>query len=172
MKRFRIASVIFFIFCICLAFTTDAQIKEVAIGVNGLTCSQCTRSVEMHIRKLSFVKNVEMNLEHTNGKIIFKDQKKVDLEKIAQAVSDAGFSLRSLEAQFSFDHVKVSSGYCYDYAGDKYEFVETPTRELTGDVTVKLIGEKFLPKKDFKKWEPGLKTSCTNATGKIYYVTM
>ncbi len=142
------------------------------IGVNGLTCSQCTRSVEIQIRKLGFVKDVDMNLEHTDGKVVFKEQKKVDVNKIAQAVKDAGFSVRSLEAQFLFNHVNVSQGYCFDYQGDKYQFVQVPQKELNGPVTLKFVGENFLPKKEYKKWEPNLKNNCSNNTGKTYYVTM
>lgn len=168
----RMDRVVLLIFSLCFSFVSQAQFKEVEVGVNGLTCSQCTRSVEMHIRKLPFVKNVDMNLEHTNGKVFFNEQKKVDVNKIAQAVNDAGFSVRSLQAQFSFDHTNISSGYCFDYAGDQYQFVEVPKKELNGPVTLKFIGENFLPKKDYKKWKQNLKSNCTNNTGKTYYVTM
>ena len=71
-----------------------AQFKEVTVGVNGLTCSQCSRSVEMRIRKLAFVADVKMNLEHTEGRIFFKKGDKVNVDKIAAAVVDAGFSVR------------------------------------------------------------------------------
>src|ERR1700744_4870126 len=94
-------------FCL-FSVVSYAQITEVDLGVNGLTCSQCSRSVEMRIRKLDFVKDVQMNLEHTEGKIFFKENKKVDIDKIAQAVVDAGFSVRTLKATIQMNHVPVA----------------------------------------------------------------
>jgi copper chaperone CopZ len=168
----RTIGILLIISCLCFSFTSSGQFKEVEIGVNGLTCSQCSRTVEMQIRKLGFVKDVDMNLEHTEGKIFFKNQKKVDVNKIAKAVKDAGFSVRSLEAQFSFDHVNISPGYCFDYGGDKYQFVNVQQKTLNGSVTLKFIGKDFLPKKDYKKWEQTLKSNCSNNSAQTYYVTM
>ena len=55
------------IFCTC--FSASAQFQTVYIGVNGLTCSQCSRTVEMSIRKLDFVGDVQMNLAHTESRM-------------------------------------------------------------------------------------------------------
>src|ERR1700759_948909 len=103
-----------FLFCFC-AFSAKAQFQAVYIGVNGLTCSQCTRTVEMRIRKLDFVADVQMNLEHTEGKIILKKDKKADIEKIAQAVIDAGFSVRYLQADLMVDISVIPVGSCFIY---------------------------------------------------------
>ena len=82
--------------CLFLPKAITAQYTSARIGVNGLTCSACTRSVEMSIRKLPFIENVEMNLENTDGILKFKKGQEVDIFKIAQAVVDAGFSVRFL----------------------------------------------------------------------------
>ena len=147
-----------------------AQVSEVQIGVDGLTCSQCTRSVEMSIRKLDFVKDVKMNLEHTEGTITFKGNRSVDYNKIAQAVINAGFSVRYMQASISFNHVDVSAGHCFANSGYNYEFVQTKTQTLDGTVMVKLIGSKFVPKKELKKWQPLLKNNCGGDN--VYYITI
>src|SRR4051812_34474653 len=84
-----------------------AQFLWAEIGVDGLTCSACTRSVEMSLRKLDFVDSVVMNLEHTDGKIYFKKDQSVEPDKIAQAVVNAGFSVRFLKANFNFSGTQV-----------------------------------------------------------------
>ena len=56
-----------------------SQFLSAEIGVDGLTCSQCQRSVEMGLRKLDFIDDVQVNLDHTDGKIIFKSDKKINL---------------------------------------------------------------------------------------------
>jgi copper chaperone CopZ len=149
-----------------------AQISEVQIGVDGLTCSQCTRSVEMSIRKLGFVKDVKMNLEHTEGTITFKQDKKVDVEQIAKAVFNAGFSVRYLRASILFNHADVSDGHCIANSGYNYEFIQTKPQTLDGAVMVKFVGDKFVPKKDLKKWQPYLKNSCGGGDNKVYYITI
>ena len=75
--------------CLFVPKAITAQYTSARIGVNGLTCSACTRSVEMSIRKLPFIENVEMNLENTDGILKFKKGQEVDIFKIAQAVVDA-----------------------------------------------------------------------------------
>src|ERR1700759_2288056 len=94
-------SLLFLLFLVA-SLHLRAQFTWAEIGVDGLTCSACTRSVEMQIRKLDFVDSVSMNLEHTDGKIFFKKGAAVNIEKISQAVVDAGFSVRYLRAGFLF----------------------------------------------------------------------
>src|ERR1700759_3369629 len=103
-----------FLFCFC-AFSAKAQFQAVYIGVNGLTCSQCSRTVEMSIRKLDFVSDVQMNLQHTEGKIILKKDKKADMDKIAQAVINAGFSVRYLNADLAVNSSVSTTGQCFSY---------------------------------------------------------
>ncbi|MGZ4033427.1 MAG: heavy-metal-associated domain-containing protein [Bacteroidia bacterium] len=170
-------------FLISFLFTIQlgafAQFNYALIGVDGLTCSACTRSVEMSIRKLSFVDSVTMNLEHTEGKIIFKKGAKVEVDKIAKAVVDAGFSLRSLYAGVNFDHLKLSNDLCWMFDGNNYHFVKIANdTELNGIVTVKFIGEKFMSKKEFKNWKMYCTNNCsvpssqTTPNSKSYYVSL
>lgn len=152
--------------------TACAQITDAEIGINGLTCSQCSRSVEMRIRKLDFVKNVQMNLNQTDARIEFKHNKKVEIDKVAQAVVDAGFSVRSLKATLQLDNVTIPANQCLNYNGDNYLFVQKNTSTLKGPVTVQFLGEKYLPKKEFKKWGTLPKNTCGNSAAKTFYVTM
>src|ERR1700744_1730275 len=117
MKIFK-ALFITLLFCYCV-FPASAQFQAVYIGVNGLTCSQCSRTVEMSIRKLDFVADVQMNLEHTEGKIILKKDKKADMDKVAQAVVNAGFSVRYLQADLAVDNSITTTGQCFNYKGDQ-----------------------------------------------------
>jgi len=152
----------------------NAQIQSVQIGVNGLTCSQCTRSVEMSIRKLDFVKEVRMNLENTEGEIFLREGNKVDVHKIAKAVVDAGFSVRYLKANIYFKQIPVTENYCWINEGMYYQFIKTNTKTLDGFATVIFIGKPFMPKTEYKKWS----TTIKNAQGKgceakeIFFITL
>lgn len=149
-----------------------AFFDSVEIGVNGLTCSQCTRSVELSIRKLNFVDNVEMNLEHSEGKITFKPNTKISIEKIAEAVIKAGFSVRYLHALFVFENKDFNNDDCFLFEEQNYQFVKIEPKKLDGKTTLKFIGKKFLPAKEYKGWKPLLIKKCGSAKESVLYVTL
>jgi copper chaperone CopZ len=160
---------IFFLFIVTQA---KAHFNWVEIGVNGLTCSQCSRSTELSIKKLDFVQDVQMDLEHTQGRITFKPGAKVSIEKIAKAVEDAGFSVRYLKADFVFDNISINNGSCFSFENKMYQFVKSETKTLKGEAQIKFLGKNFLPKKEFKEWEPELKPKCAEAKEWVFYVTL
>ena len=147
----------------------NAQISEVYIGVNGLTCSQCSRSVEMSLRKLPFVNEVSMSLEQTEGKITFYGNKKIDISKIAQAVMKAGFSLRFLKAEINLDKIKFDENNCFDLDDYHYQMINTNKAQMSGNKIIQFIGPKFMSKTDVKKWQPLMRT---NSNQTYYFVTV
>ena len=176
MKTIRILPILFLL--MLAQFNASAQFTSAEIGVDGLTCSACTRSVEMSIRKLSFVDSVAMNLEHTEGTVIFKKNAKVDIEKIAKAVTDAGFSLRSLTASVNVNELKAGNDFCWVYENNTYHFVKMPAAEnLSGTIRLKFIGDKYMSKKELKDWKMYMTSNCSEGApagvphSKNYYVS-
>lgn len=150
----------------------SAQFKWAEIGVDGLACSACTRAAEMNIRKLDFVDSVAMNLENTEGKITFKAGKKVNIEKIAQAVFDAGFSVRYLKASFIFYNVTVSNGFNWENDKESYCFVKTESKTLNGEIALTFIGKSFMPPKEYKTWKKKILECCGTNKKKGNYITI
>ena len=136
-----------------------AQFQSVQIGVNGLTCSQCSRSVEMSIRKLAFVKDVRMDLANTECEVTFKDGSLVDIKRLAQAVVDAGFSVRYLSAIVIFNQVNIFENYCWIFENSQYQFIKTENKELNGLVKLNFIGKQFMPNEEYKKWDSIVESS-------------
>ena len=164
---------LFGLFCMLLSITwANAQFVWAKIGVNGLTCSQCTRSVEMSIRKLDFVQDVKMSLKNTEGEITFKQGTKVDMEKIAQAVLSAGFSVRFVKAGLKLYNVQISEGYCYSYENVYYQFVGVTNKKLNGETTLVFLGEKYQPKSEFNIVKKKLQTNCDAPAKKTFFVTI
>lgn len=119
-----------------------AQIQSAELGVNGLTCSQCSRSVEMKLNKLKFIEKVTMDLEHTNATIIFKKNMRFDLSAIAKAVRDAGFSVRILT--IAIDNKKVDfTKKCFLINNDAFDIIGDSTLK---DAIVKfqILGRDFM----------------------------
>ncbi len=144
MRGFKI-----FVSCLLLnttSFAAHAQFTQASVGVNGLTCSQCSRSVEMQLRKLPFVKEVSMDLGRTEGTIRFRDKEPVNISAIARAVKDAGFSVRYLEADIDPATVQLSGKGCFQFNGDAY-YVSQPDGLTSGKVLrLQFVGNDYAPR--------------------------
>jgi copper chaperone CopZ len=130
-----------------------AGIQWVDIGVNGLTCSMCSRSVEMSLRRLDFVDSVSMSLEKTEGRIFLHNNTPVNLQQIAKAVVNAGFSVRFLRVEFSFNDVAVNQDGSFSYRGQDYEWIDFNGGITKARASLKLVDENFLPKKESLQWK-------------------
>lgn len=146
-----------------------SQFTSARIGINGLTCSACTRSVEMSIRKLSFIENVEMNLENTDGILKFKKGQKVDISKIAQAVVDAGFSVRFLNADYIFSNTDFSDSKIND---NGYAFYFVRKTNPKKESTIRFIGPSYQTKKEFNKYRIEFPSIDFNNKSVLYVVTV
>lgn len=148
-----------------------AQFSFADLGVNGLTCSQCSRSVEMNLLKLDFVHEVKMNLENTAGRIVFKKNVDVELSKIAKAVTDAGFSVGFLKISYVFHDLVVSGILSLTGARGQFCFVNTNGNALKGEIQLTVLNKEFMPKDDFKKWNETIQSRCNKKKRELYYVS-
>ena len=64
---------------------------EITIGVYGMTCGHCQKSVADAISSLEGVESVDVNLEAESATVIF-DPEKVSLDEIKGAILKAGYS--------------------------------------------------------------------------------
>jgi len=69
--------------------------KRLDFGVDGMSCAACSAAVERVIKRLDGVSNVVVNLTAARASVL-ADENKVTLEKIAEVVKKAGFSVRPL----------------------------------------------------------------------------
>src|SRR5262245_20629316 len=149
----------------------DAQFTSAELGVDGLTCSMCARSVEMSIRQLPFVQDVTVNLRTTTMKVVFKKAQPVDIEKLAIAVDDAGFSVGYLHASYIFSNLSASDGARFTQDGASYDFVGTGKKILNVETVLKFIGDHCLSSDELAKWTPRLTNGCKGQALKTYFVT-
>lgn len=129
-----------------------AGLKWVDVGVNGLTCSMCTRSVEMSLQKLFFVDSVIMSLENTEGRVYFKPGVPIDMNQVSKAVTDAGFSVRFVKMNINFDEIELKEDGTFVLDGQMFQWLDPPVK-MKGSLTVQLVSENFLPKKQRTEWK-------------------
>jgi hypothetical protein len=133
-------------------------IKWADIGVNGLTCSMCSRSVEMSVRRLDFVDRVDMSLETTEGRIYFKPGALIDLNQLARAVVNAGFSVRFVRLEISFDDITLNKDGSFVFQGQPYQWLDFHNPPAT-QAALKLVDENFLPRKERALWKKKIGSS-------------
>jgi copper chaperone CopZ len=170
MSRFlKISSAIIFLL---LQLNVRADLLWVQLGVDGLTCSQCCRSVELSLRRLEFVNEVKMDLESTEARITFKPGLRVSVDRIARAVTDAGFSVRFLKGGLLVNNLDVKENSCYKTEEGQLQFVKTGNKLLNGEVALTFLGKDFLSRNGYKQWKDALKLSCAAGSNKLYFVTL
>ena len=76
--------------------TQVAAIKKVTLVASGLTCSMCSKAIFKALSKLEFVEEVKVDIEKSMYILAFKTGKKVEIDQIKSAVTDAGFGVQSL----------------------------------------------------------------------------
>lgn len=133
-----------------------AGLKWIDVGINGLTCSLCTRSVDRSISRLEFVDSITMSLENTEGRIYVKDVAAIDLKRITKAITDAGFSTRFVRLQFDFKDIPIDKGGFFAFKGQRYQWLQYKSNPPPNGISLTLINEGFLPKKESSQWKKKL----------------
>ena len=83
----------------------EAESKEVAIPVSGMTCAACARAIERAVGKLEGVE--EANVNFASEKAIVKyEPKQVRLSEIKQAIANAGFKALEIDNKDQVDEDK------------------------------------------------------------------
>jgi cation transport ATPase len=165
----KVAKYISVFLFLAASISSIAGVKWADIGVNGLTCSLCSRSVEMSIRRLDFVDSVVMSLETTQGRIYFKKNAPIDFKQLAKAVVNAGFSVRSLHIDFILDDINIDSKGTFTFQGQEFEWLNFVQKNVTHQVLLRIVDEGFLPKKESAQWKKKFNDS-SSAHQKIWHV--
>ena len=72
--------------------STIAQIQEVTVKVNGLSCPFCVKGVEKHLKKVKGVSQLTTSLKKGEVRLKFKAGAPFDLVSLQKAVVKGGFT--------------------------------------------------------------------------------
>jgi len=113
-----------------------SELKKETLNVEGMHCAGCVSSVEKALAGLEGVEDASVNLATETASISF-DESKVNMEDIAEAVEDAGYSLVREEIQSRI--LKIEGMHCASCVNS----VEQTLAELQGvkEVNVNLANE-------------------------------
>ncbi len=66
--------------------------QTVTLGVQGMTCGGCVRSVTNVLKGVAGVSKAEVSLEQQRAQVEF-DPQKVKVEQLKRAIEDAGYEV-------------------------------------------------------------------------------
>lgn len=151
----------------------EAQIVSAQLKASGLTCSLCSRSVEMALQKLDFVKSVSMDLETAQAEIQFKEGAKVVIRELPDAVKKAGFSVAELKITGMFEESISMHDACFIYQNQFFQLVENQDVFQSGQlITLTLIGEEYMTRSVYRKHKDKLPLPCKDKDTEHYYVAL
>ncbi len=160
----------FLIFC---SFSSIAQFKTAKIGIDGLTCSMCSNSVEKLLLQLDFVESVKMDL-NTNEAILFFHQKyKTDFKKVSQKIYDSGFSVREISTSLNFDTISLN-GNSFQVNGDKFYILSEEQTNISGERSFRFLDKNLINKKEYSRWSYFIKENdkVHNEKQKAYHISL
>lgn len=129
-----------------------AQIRSVSLTASGLTCSMCSKSIYKALLKVPEIKDVSVDVEKSVYNITFKENTKIEIEDVKKAVTDAGFSVASMQIRANFNDVEVFNGYSITLSGNKLLFLAINKQKLSGEKTVTIMDKGYISERDFKKY--------------------
>ncbi len=121
----------------------NGQIKSAVVSINGLTCSQCSKSVEMQLKKIAFIESINMDLKTTTASITFKKNNTIDMFKVAKAVENAGFSVEKVMASIQPDGIKKISDYCINVGNVSFQSNKKVPSLNKKVINIQYLGKAF-----------------------------
>jgi len=64
--------------------------EQIALQVNGMTCSGCARSVKRVLESVAGVQSADVSLDKGEARVVY-DPSRATLERLKAAVADAGY---------------------------------------------------------------------------------
>ena len=151
----------------------NGQFTKANLYIDGLTCSLCSKGVEKALKELPFIKNVAMDLNSNVAEIEFRQPAIVDMNQVATKVKDAGFSVRSLEAFYSFNQLLISDGSRFKYHDFEFVFREVQPQLLSGVHPVRLLGKDFMDARTWTKYKSDKTKQRKNTPSKnLFFITL
>lgn len=135
----------------------SAGLRWIEVGINGMTCSACSRSVDMSISHLEFVDSVEMSLEKTTARVFVKGGKPINFKAIVEAVKDAGFSVDFVKLDFDFNDVSPDQEGNFTFQGQRFQCLQFSGSNDLKEIVLKLVDDGFLPRGESNQWKKKIK---------------
>ncbi|MEO0474200.1 MAG: heavy metal-associated domain-containing protein [Bacteroidota bacterium] len=139
----------------------SAQFLSADIQVSGLTCSLCSRSTELAIRELDFVKDIDVDLNRAVFVVSFYPDKEIDMDKIPEQVEAAGFSVSGLTARYVLSQpLKAVPNQPLELSGRYYHVMADASQTFQNEVLLTFIDKHYVSNKTFRTYQKNNAPPC------------
>jgi copper chaperone CopZ len=150
---------------ICFILVTSSllgrsQISGATLQASGLTCALCAKSIFTNLSSLSFVENVDTDLNASSFLITFKKGQQINPDLLKKKVEDAGFSVSNLLLDFNADNLIVNPDVLLNIGDIHYHLVNSKGKGLNGLVKLQVIDKGYVGIKENKKLLTSVKQAC------------
>jgi copper chaperone CopZ len=164
------------IIALLVSLQAGAQLQKARLQAGGLTCAMCSKAVYKALTAVPFVEKVTPDIEGSSYAIQFRKDAAVQLDDLSKAVTDAGFSVSSLQVTANFRGAKMQDNAHVALGGQVFHFLGAPVPALSGERTLQVIDRNFVSEKQAKKYSKLTDMACYSSgtmDGKrIYHVTL
>jgi copper chaperone CopZ len=151
--------IIFSLFVLAVSLV-QAQFSKASLQASGLTCAMCSKAVKTALEKVSFVKEVKVDIKNQEYNLLFSNESNIDFDVLKQAVEDAGFSVASLKVTTNFEQLKLQKDAHVQLNGSTFHFLNANDQTLNGEKVMTIVDKNFLTAKEFKKISATTKMKC------------
>lgn len=157
MKKVLVGLLIFF------AATAQAQFSKASLQASGLTCSMCSKAVKTALEQVSFVDKVQVDIKNQQYNLTFNANEEVDIDALAKAVQDAGFSVASLKVTVALNNLTLQKDHHTKIGGHNFHFLNSTGQQVNGDVTFSVVDKAFVSAREFRKYASMTKMACVQS---------
>jgi copper chaperone CopZ len=137
-----------------------SQISRATLQASGLTCALCAKSIYTNLTALDFIDSVDTDLETSSFLIVFKPGIKLDIDAIRRKVEDAGFSVSKLMLRVDQGGLTIGHDQKIKIGDNVFHFIGVKSQQSPNSFEIRVIDQKFISAKEFKKLTSGSKISC------------
>jgi copper chaperone CopZ len=120
----------------------------------------CSNAINKALEKVPFVESVRSDIKNSAFNIVFRQGSDVDMDKLKEAVEDAGFSVGSLKITGNFNEQQVSADRHFSLGQLNFHYLGTEEKLLSGEQTFTVLDKDFVTVKEFKKLRASTAHSC------------
>ena len=120
-------------------FVAQAQFSSATLQASGLTCAICTKAINKSLEALPFVGSVDADIKSSAFNIRFKPDAAVDIDRLKNAVEEAGFTVAKLRLAGNFTNVAVKNDEHVKINGNTFHFLNVPNQQLNGHAAITIV---------------------------------
>lgn len=160
-------SIIIYLFLV-LGIGANAQINKVNLQASGLTCSMCNLSIKKSLDKLSFIGNINSDVETATYELEIRENMEISFDEIRGAVINSGFSVAKLSFFLNIKDIDFKNEFSYH--NKLYNIIDGNISQDKLDIEFQIMNRGFISEKFFKQYKNKLKEGTYNLLEKDYKI--